>query len=88
MRNRKPYPSDVSDEEWAFAAPYLVLVREDAPQCNHDLPPWEAIYQQTQRWPSDRGVRGHGARHTSFAAARRGQVLEGDYPLPQAIHCS
>jgi transposase len=37
MTSRKPYPSDVSDEEWAFVAPYLALVREDAPQRNHDL---------------------------------------------------
>jgi transposase len=37
MPNTKPYPSDVSDEEWAFVAPYLALVREDAPQRNHDL---------------------------------------------------
>ena len=29
---RNPYPSDVSDEEWAFVAPYLCLMREDAPQ--------------------------------------------------------
>ena len=74
MATRKPYPSDVSNEEWAFVAPYLALVREDAPQRTHDLrevlnglrwvvrtgspwrymphdlPPWEAIYQQTQRW--------------------------------------
>ncbi len=74
MANRKPYPSDVSDEEWGFVAPYLALVREDAPQREHDLrevfdglrwmvrtgsawrymphdlPPWEAVYQQTQRW--------------------------------------
>ena len=74
MPNRKPYPSDVSDEEWAFAAPYLALMREDAPQRVHDLrevlnglrwivrtgspwrympndlPPWGAVYQQTQRW--------------------------------------
>ena len=74
MDTRKPYPSDVSDEEWAFLAPYLALVREDAPQREHDLrevfnglrwivrtgsawrymphelPPWEAVYQQTQRW--------------------------------------
>jgi transposase len=74
MDTRKPYPSDVSDEEWAFVAPYLALVREDAPQREHDLrevfnglrwvvrtgspwrymphdlPPWEAIYQQTRRW--------------------------------------
>src|ERR687890_201244 len=76
MANRKPYPSDVSNEEWAFVAPYLALVREDAPQRNHDLrevfnglrwivrtgsawrymphdlPPWEAVYQQTRRWLS------------------------------------
>src|SRR5918912_448892 len=74
MDTRKPYPSDVTDEEWAFLAPYLALVREDAPQREyelrevfnglrwivrtgsawrympHDLPPWEAVYQQTQRW--------------------------------------
>jgi transposase len=36
-KNGKPYPSDVSDEEWAFVAPYLALVREDAPQRTHDL---------------------------------------------------
>ena len=34
---RKPYPSDVSEEEWAFAAPYLALVREDAAQREHSL---------------------------------------------------
>ncbi len=34
---RKPYPSDVSDDEWAFVAPYLTLMREDAPQREHDL---------------------------------------------------
>src|SRR5215218_6398049 len=34
---RKPYPSDVSDEEWAFVAPYLTLLREDAPQRDHSL---------------------------------------------------
>ncbi|MDQ3509515.1 MAG: IS5 family transposase [Actinomycetota bacterium] len=74
MATRKPYPSDVSDEEWHFVAPYLALVREDSPQRDHDLrealnglrwvvrtgspwrhmphdlPPWEAICQQTRRW--------------------------------------
>ncbi len=34
---RKPYPSDASDEEWAFVAPYLVLMREDAPQRSYAL---------------------------------------------------
>jgi len=36
-RTRKSYPSDVSDEEWAFCAPYLTLMREDAPQREHCL---------------------------------------------------
>jgi transposase len=73
MRSR-PYPSDVTDEEWAFVAPYLTLMSEDAPQRTHslrevfnglrwmvragapwrmlprDLPPWQVVYQQTQRW--------------------------------------
>jgi transposase len=34
---RRPYPSDVSDEEWAFVAPYLTLMKEDAPQRDHPL---------------------------------------------------
>lgn len=72
--SRKPYPSDVSDEEWSLMVPYLTLQREDAGQRQHslrevfnglryivktgapwrwmpnDLPPWAAVYQQTQRW--------------------------------------
>ena len=36
-KERKGYPSDVSDEEWALCAPYLALVREDAPQREHSL---------------------------------------------------
>jgi transposase len=35
--NRKPYPSDVSDDEWAFVAPYLTLMTEEAPQRTHSL---------------------------------------------------
>lgn len=34
---RKAYPSDVSDEEWAFAAPYLTLMTEEAPQRTYPL---------------------------------------------------
>ena len=34
---RTPYPTDIADDEWAFAAPYLTLIREDAPQRGHDL---------------------------------------------------
>ncbi len=35
--DRKTYTSDVSNEEWAFVAPYLVLMDEDAPQRVHSL---------------------------------------------------
>ena len=35
--SRKPYPSDVSDDEWALVVPYLTLLREDAEQREHSL---------------------------------------------------
>lgn len=35
--HRKPYDTDVADEEWQFVAPYLMLMTEDAPQREHDL---------------------------------------------------
>ncbi|MDP9356901.1 MAG: IS5/IS1182 family transposase, partial [Chloroflexota bacterium] len=34
---RKPYPTDVTDDEWAFVAPSLTLMTEEAPQRRHDL---------------------------------------------------
>jgi len=34
---RKPYPSDIGDEEWSLVFPYLLLQREDAGQREHDL---------------------------------------------------
>ncbi|HEX8428712.1 transposase, partial [Hymenobacter sp.] len=37
MARQVGYPSDVTDAEWAFVAPYLALVREDAPQRQHSL---------------------------------------------------
>jgi hypothetical protein len=37
MTERKPYPPDVSDEEWSFAAPYLTLMNEYAPQRWNEL---------------------------------------------------
>ena len=36
-QTRKPYPTDVSDDEWAFVAPYLALMTPDAPQRRHEL---------------------------------------------------
>ena len=34
---RKAYPSDISDEEWAFCAPYLTLMNEQSPQRKYAL---------------------------------------------------
>jgi transposase len=72
--SRKPYAADVSDEEWAYVAPYLALMNPYAPQRTyplrevfngvryvvktgcpwrdlpHDLPPWDVVYHQAQRW--------------------------------------
>ena len=48
----KGYPSDVSDDEWAFAAPYLTLLREDAHQRAHDL---RAVLNAV-RWPVKTGA--------------------------------
>src|SRR5499427_8190809 len=35
--DRKAYPTDVSDAEWALVAPYLTLMTEDAPQRDFPL---------------------------------------------------
>lgn len=37
MAAQRTYPSDVPDEEWAFVAPYLALMREEAPQRKYPL---------------------------------------------------
>ena len=36
---RKAYPSDISDEEWGFVAPYLTLMTEEAPQRDYERLP-------------------------------------------------
>lgn len=36
-KSRNPYPSDVSDEEWALVAPYLMLLPEESGQRVHSL---------------------------------------------------
>ena len=37
MSERKAYPGDVSEDEWAFVAPYLTLITEEAPQGEYPL---------------------------------------------------
>jgi len=64
LQRRHPYPSDVTDTEWAFVAPYLTLMTEDAPQRHHDLrevfdalrwlvragAPWRLLPHDFPRW--------------------------------------
>jgi transposase len=64
MNTQKRYPSDVSDEEWAFVAPYLILLPLDAEQRKHDLrevfnalrwlvrsgAPWRYLPNDFPRW--------------------------------------
>lgn len=33
---RPPYATDVTDDEWAFVAPYVTLMKANAPQRHHD----------------------------------------------------
>ena len=35
--HRKPYPSDVSDDEWSLVVPYLTLMTEAAPQREYPM---------------------------------------------------
>ena len=61
---RKPYPSDITDEEWAFVVPYLTLMTPEAPQRRHELrevfnalrwivragAPWRLLPHEFPRW--------------------------------------
>src|SRR5919206_14169 len=64
-RARKPYPTDVTDEEWAFGAPYLALLPEEAGQRRYELrevfnalrwivragAPWRWLPHELPPWP-------------------------------------
>jgi len=104
METRTAYPTDVTDEEWAFVAPYLTLLDPDAPQRRHDLrevfnallwivragspwrmlphdlPPWAAVHQQTQRWIAAGCF--EAMAHDLRALLR---VAEGRAPAPTAV---
>src|SRR3954470_17999096 len=66
MTTRKPYPSDVSDAEWAIVAPFLALLPEEAGQRRHPLrevfdglryivktgAPWRWMPHDLPPWPA------------------------------------
>ena len=51
MAKKTGYPSDVTDEEWAFTLPYLLLCREDSPQREYEL---RAVFNAV-RWIAKTG---------------------------------
>ncbi len=65
MNSRTPYPTDISDEEWAFVAPYLTLLPEDVSQRRYPLrevfnalrwivrtgSPWRLMPHDLPPWP-------------------------------------
>ena len=65
VRSRKPYPTDVTDEEWAFVAPYLALLPEEAGQRRYESrevfnavrwivragAPWRLLPHELPPWP-------------------------------------
>jgi transposase len=66
MSERKAYPRDVSDDEWALVAPYQTLMTEDAPQREYSLRevfnglryvvrggiPWRMLPNDWPPWPT------------------------------------
>ena len=64
--SRQPYPSDVSDDEWALVAPYLTLLPEEAGQRRYELrevfnalrwmiragAPWRLLPHEFPPWPA------------------------------------
>jgi transposase len=62
---RTPYPTDVTDDEWALVAPYLTLMDEAAPQRRYELrevfnalrwivragAPWRLLPHEFPPWP-------------------------------------
>src|SRR5882757_7626751 len=66
-KGRGGYPSDVTDKEWAFVLPYLLLCREDSPQRKHEF---ENGFQR-------RSVRGANGRPVAVPAARFAALVRG-----------
>jgi hypothetical protein len=84
MDTRKPYPSDVSDEEWEFVAPYLTLLPLDAEQWRHDL---RGAFNAL-RWLVRSGTQRCALAHAAARLAALGGGLSADAALVQGSHCS
>ena len=90
-QSRKSYPTDVTDEEWAFVAPYLTLMNEAAPQRRYDLrevfnalrwmvragAPWRLLPHECPPWPAV-----YQQTQCRCPLGDRRRLLRGDGPRP------
>lgn len=93
LRKYQPYPSDVSDEEWSFVAPYLALNRVDGENRRHDLravfnalrwlvrsgASWRMMPHEFPPWPAVYQQMRRRVVERSFAWAARFRRLARDY---------
>ena len=79
---RKSYPSDVSDEEWAFFAPYLTLMKEVAPQREY------ALRELFNALPPALRVPDHSCGRAGLFAAknRTWRMLPHDFPRWETVY--
>ena len=73
---RKAYPTDVSDEEWAFVAQYLTLMGEDAPQREH-------IAYVDQGYTGDQAAQDAAAHHMQLKVVKLPEAKKGFVLLPK-----
>ena len=85
--SRLPSPSDVSDEEWAFVAPYLSLLAEHAGPRRYPL---REVFNG-RRWPVHTGAPGRLLPHDlpPWALETRGILQATGWPggLTPATGC-
>lgn len=70
--NSKPYPSEISEEERNFVAPWRFL--------SHNLSLWQMLYQQFQRWDEaccSETIVSDMRSVIRISEGRRGQALRG-----------
>ncbi len=84
---RKPYPSDVTDEEWAFVAPYLTLMTRGRPAAaprparGLQRPALDRAHRRAVAVAADQ-LPALGGRLPADAALAGGRRLRGDGPRP------
>jgi transposase len=100
-RDRKGYQTDVTDEEWAFVAPYLALCREDATRRNYLLRavfnavryvaksgcPWRMLPKDLPPWKGRGADRWCALGNRHFVPSRRTRKCAGGFSSGDQARC-